>query len=146
MTLLARINPFRPMPFDPFAEIEDVMRVWPTRTRGEPAAGMDFRVDVEEDAAAYTVRAEMPGVKREDIEVSIDHDVVRLAFVLRRERELKDGERALLSERSYGRAFRAFTLPHPVDDEKTQARFEGGVLTLTLPKKANGQTRRIKVS
>jgi HSP20 family protein len=102
-------------------------------------------MDVKEDDKAYTVHAEMPGVKKEDIQISIDGNQVSIAAEVRKEREEKQGEKVLRSERYYGRVYRAFTLGQDVDQERAQAKYDNGVLELTLPKKAAAATRRLAV-
>ena len=104
-----------------------------------------IRVDVKEDAAAYTVHAEIPGVKKENIHVEIEGNEVTLAAEVKREQEKKDGEKWLRTERFYGRTARRFALPQEVDETKAEARFNDGILELVLPKKAQVTGRKIAV-
>ena len=110
-----------------------------------PAGAAQFRVDVSESEQAYTVRAEIPGVKKEDISVTIDDDTVAISAEVRNEKEVKNGERSLRSERYYGKVYRAFSLGHAVDEAGTSAKYHNGVLELTLPKKAAEQAKRITI-
>ena len=109
------------------------------------------RVDVAEKDGAYVVHAELPGVKKEDIHLTVDGAQVTLAAEIRRERETKEGdpngqgERILHSERRYGKVSRSFTLPQEIDDAGAQAKFADGVLELTLPKKAAAQRKQISI-
>ena len=110
-----------------------------------PAGAAQFRVDVSENDSAYTLRAEIPGVKKEDIQITIDGDTVAIGAEVKNEREVKDGERVLRRERHYGKAYRAFTLGQSVDETSAVAKYADGVLELTLPKKAAVQAKRITI-
>jgi HSP20 family protein len=104
-----------------------------------------IRVDVKEDAASYTVNAEIPGVKKEDINVEIEGNEVTIAAEVKRGEEAKDGQKWLRTERFYGRSARRFALPQEVDEARAEAKFADGVLELKLPKKAQVTGRRIAV-
>ncbi|MGH8660547.1 MAG: Hsp20/alpha crystallin family protein [Burkholderiales bacterium] len=110
-----------------------------------PAGAAQFRVDVSEDEKAYTLRAEIPGVKKEDINVTIDGDTVAISAEVKNEKEVKNGERVLRSERCHGKVYRAFTLGQAVEEAGTSAKYANGVLELTLPKKAATQAKRITI-
>lgn len=118
--------------------------VRPVNLDGEEA-GTKFRVDVAENDKAYTVHAELPGVKKEDIQISIDGDQVAISAEARREKEVKDGERVLRSERYTGKFYRAFALGTVLDEAGANARYADGVLELTLPKKVAAAAKRITV-
>jgi len=134
--------------YNPFDEaFDDLFRgffVRPVSLEG-PAGAAQFRVDVSEDEKAYQLRAEIPGVKKEDINVSIDDDTVAISAEVRNEKEVKNGERVLRSERYFGKVYRAFTLGQAVDEAGTSAKYANGVLELTLPKKAAVQAKRISI-
>ena len=134
--------------FNPFDDaIDDLFRgflVRPASYDG-PAGAAQFRVDVSENEQAYTLRAELPGVKKEDINVTIDGDTVAIGAEVRQEKEVKNGDRVLRSERYHGKVYRAFTLGQAVDEGGTGARYENGVLELTLPKKAAAQAKRVTI-
>jgi HSP20 family protein len=107
-----------------------------------------FRADIAENEKAYTVHAELPGVKKDDIHISIDGDQVAISAEVRREKnagEVKDGERVLRSERYSGKFYRAFALGSVIDEEAASARYVDGVLELTLPKKAAAAAKRITI-
>ena len=104
-----------------------------------------IRIDVKEDDAAYKVQAELPGVPKEDIQVSIDGAVVTLRAEVQQHDEKKDGEKLLRSERYFGSVARSFQLPVEVDAASAKARYDNGVLTLTLPKKLEGKVQRLAV-
>jgi len=104
-----------------------------------------FRVDVSESENAYTIRAELPGVKKDDININIDADQVAISAEVKNEKEVKDGERTLRSERYYGKVQRAFQLGQPIDENTANAKYVDGVLELTLPKKAAASAKRISI-
>ena len=104
-----------------------------------------FRVDVRENEQAYVVHAEIPGVKKDDINITIDGDQVAISAEVKNEKEAKEGERVLRTERYYGKVFRAFQLAQPIDEENTAAKYADGVLELTLPKKAAASAKRITI-
>jgi HSP20 family protein len=104
-----------------------------------------FRVEIAERDNAYVLRGDLPGVRKEDINVSIDGDTVAITAEVKNEKEVKDGERVLRSERHYGKLYRAFTLGQAVEENAAQAKYADGVLELTLPKKAVVQAKRITI-
>jgi HSP20 family protein len=103
------------------------------------------KIDVKEDDKTYTVHAEIPGVKKEDIQISIDGNQVAISAEIKRQKEDRQGEKLLRTERYYGKVYRAFGLAQDVDQERAQAKYENGVLELTLPKKAAASTRTLTV-
>lgn len=135
--------------FSPFDDaLDDLFRgffVRPVNFEGHPASGATFRVDVAENDKAYTLRAELPGVKKEDINITIDGDTVAVSAEVKVEKDAKNGERVLRSERYAGKLYRAFTLGQPMDEATASAKYADGVLELTLPKKAAVQAKRISI-
>ena len=109
-------------------------------------AELKMKIDVKEDAGSFTVKADIPGVKKEDIQIDIDDDHVSLRAEVKQEKEEKKGEKVVYSERSYGMVSRSFTLPTDVDAKGAKAEYKDGVLNLTLPKKSNGSAKRVAVS
>ena len=109
------------------------------------AGATPFRLDVSETEKDYRVVAEMPGVRKEDISVSIDGNQVTVSAEVKRENEAKEGERVLRSERYYGKIQRVFALEHPIDEANAQARYTDGILELTLPKSEAAMPKRISV-
>jgi HSP20 family protein len=106
----------------------------------------DLRVDVSENDQAYTVRAELPGAKKEDIHVKIEGNVVSIDAEVKEEKESKgDGERVLIHELYRGTMARSFTLPRDVDDQQSSATFENGVLSLTLPKRPGSKAKTVSI-
>ena len=104
-----------------------------------------IKVDVTESDRAYSVHAEVPGVSKEDIQVSLDGNVVTLrAEVKQQDLQTKD-EKVLRSERYFGAVSRSFQLPQDIDQSESRAKYDNGVLTLTLPKKLGGKTQRLAI-
>ena len=134
--------------YDPFADtgFDQLFRGFLRPVRGEKtAAPAPVRIDVAETDNAYTVRAEIPGVRKEDIHVAIEGDQVTISADVKREAETKDGERVLRSERYYGSVYRSFTLPTELDEAASEAKYENGVLALTLAKKPAVAGRKLTV-
>ncbi len=117
----------------------------PMRVEAE-GGSLDMRVDVSEKDGTYTVRADLPGVKKEDINVRIDGNIVQIDAEVKRDKDTKDsGGKVLRRERYYGAVSRAFTVAQDVDEAKAVAKYENGVLTLELPKKATTESKRLTV-
>jgi HSP20 family protein len=135
--------------FDPFNElVDDLFKgffVRPVSYEGRGDALPRIKVDVAEKNGAYTVTAELPGVKKDDIQVTIDGYQVTLAAEVKREKEVTQDERVLHTERTFGKVSRSFTLPLEVDEAKAEAKFRDGVLELTLPKKAAAQRKQVTI-
>jgi HSP20 family protein len=112
---------------------------------GLSAEAPAIKVDVKEGAESYTVHAELPGMKKEDIHVHIDGAVVSISAERKQEKEVKEGERVLRTERYFGKVSRSFQLGQEIDDGKAAAKFTDGVLELTLPKKAAPQATRLRI-
>jgi HSP20 family protein len=111
-----------------------------------PDDGMAMpRLDVSENEKSFEIQAEMPGVKKEDIKVSIDGPRVTIEGECQQANEQRQGEQVVYSERSTRRYQRSFTLPSEVDDTGAEARLENGILMLTLPKKQGGAARRLTI-
>jgi len=134
--------------FDPFNEMDDFFKglfLRPVRLDVENDMQMRLKVDVTKGDDAYTVKAEMPGVAKDDIQVTVDGREVTIAGEVRKEKEEKKGEEIIRSERYYGAVSRTFTLPHEVDESKVVAKSSDGVLTLTLPMKVKSSAKKIAV-
>ena len=133
--------------YDPFGELDELMRGLVFRPMRVDAPRLEqIKVDVGEDDKAYRITAEIPGVKKDDIKISVVDNQVSISAEVKTQSERKEGERVVHSERYYGAVSRSFTLPQAVDQEGTQARYENGVLTLTLPKRDNARFRKIIVT
>lgn len=106
---------------------------------------MTISVDVNESDKAYTVKAEIPGVSKDDISVAIEGNQVSISAEVKKEKEEKEGEKVLHSERYYGSVYRSFTLPMDVDQSRSEAKYANGVLELTLPKKAGAAAKQLEI-
>mgnify|MGYP001102398796 FL=1 len=127
---------------------DDLMKgffVRPVRFSGAEAPSVQIRMDVKEDDTSYTVHAEMPGVKKEEIHVHVEGGRVTIAAEVKRESEQKEGEKVIHSERYLGKVSRSFTLGQDIDEAHAKAKFDNGVLELTLPKKAASAARRLAI-
>jgi HSP20 family protein len=102
-------------------------------------------LDVKENDNAYTVHADIPGVKKEDIHVTIEGNMVSISAEKKTEKEEKEGEKVLRSERFIGKVSRSFSLGSDVDESNAQARYNDGVLELTLPKKAASASKKVAI-
>jgi HSP20 family protein len=129
---------------DPFDDFFHGFFVRPVEM-GKGAEAPDIKLDVKEQDRAYVVHAEMPGVKKEDIHVTIDGPVVSISAERKEEKEVKEGERVLRSERYFGKVSRSFNLGQDVDEAAANAKFTDGVLELTLPKKVMKKTKRLTI-
>jgi HSP20 family protein len=148
MNNLTRFNPFKSLSrLDPVADANDFFRSFGLRPSWPNLDAMpDIRLDVSEDDKAYRVKAEIPGVDKNDIDLSIDGNQIAITAEIKRESKKKEGEREICSERYYGKIYRAFSTPTDVDSAKAEAKYDKGVLSLTLPKKPNGQSRKVAIS
>ena len=136
--------------------VNDLEHLWqkpwmpalPWRGRRFDKEEMNFmpRVDIFKKDGTLVVKADLPGMKREDIQVDIDGNQISVRAEVKKEREEKKGEKTVYSERSYGMVSRSFALPVEVDEQGAKAEYKDGVLNLVLPKKAGGAAKRIAVS
>ncbi len=145
MANLTRFDPFNELArFDPFRDVDDLFRGFMVRPvfrgmDGEP----QIKLDVSEEDKSYLVKAEIPGVKKEDIHVSIDGNQVSISAELKKETEEKEGKRVIRSERYYGKVYRSFSLDQDVDQGGAQAKYSDGVLEVTLPKKPGTSPKQL---
>ncbi|HXZ96569.1 MAG TPA: Hsp20/alpha crystallin family protein [Burkholderiales bacterium] len=140
MANITRYDPFE----DVFGDLLKGFFVRPVNIES-PSQSM-LKIDVTEDEKAFKVQAELPGVKKEDINVSIDGSHVAINAEVKKEHEEKDGERVLRSERFFGKFSRSFQLDQDVDESKAEAKYTDGVLQLVLPKKAAVSAKRLSIS
>lgn len=129
---------------DPFSLMDSLFSDW-LSARPASALVSNARIEVSENNGSYEVRAELPGATKDDISVEIEG--VRVSITAKRDSksEKKDGEKLLYSERTHESYARSFELPQAVDSEAAVAKFENGVLMLTLPKKNAPQSRKLAV-
>ncbi|MBK8323369.1 MAG: Hsp20/alpha crystallin family protein [Betaproteobacteria bacterium] len=116
--------------------------VWMDAEAAPPA----IKVDVEETPERYLVKADMPGVAKEDIRVDVEGNMVQIAAEVRREKVDEKNGKVLRSERYVGTMSRAFTLPMDVDVGRAEAKYADGVLMLTLPKTTGAPAHRLPIN
>jgi HSP20 family protein len=147
MTNLTRFDPFGDLVrFDPFRGFDDLFRMPRLSAYRALPVEPEMKMDLSEDDNAFYVKAEIPGVKKEDIHVAIDGNEVSITSEMKKETEEKKGETVLRSERYYGRVARAFTLTHAIDELKVEAKYLNGVLTLMLPKKGGPTVKEVTIN
>jgi HSP20 family protein len=137
--------------FDPFS-IEPVSEMFQGLFR--PLRGLSLeesplnqvKIDVSETDASYQVKAELPGVEKKDIDVKLDRNTVSIHAKSERNKEVKEGERVIRRERYAGEVSRTFSLGSEIDEAGASAQYQDGVLTLTLPKKAPADQKRLQIS
>src|SRR3569623_2796483 len=138
MANLSRYDPLNLARIDPFGDIDDLLKGFferPALFEGQPQ--MQIKMDVKDNDNAYTVHADIPGVKKEDIHVSIEGNQVSISAETKMEKEEKEGEKVLRSERYSGKVSRSFTLAQDVDQAQAQAKNNESELEQTLPKTAD---------
>ena len=151
MNNLTRFNPLRAITrFDPLMDFEDMFdRFAGTAMRPSwrewEALEPQIRMDVSEAGSEYLVKAEISGVKKDDIHVSIEGNMVTISAEVKHEKAVTEGSKLLRSERCFGKALRTFRLDQEVIEDKAKAKYTDGVLELTLPKK-NGATHHKEVA
>ncbi len=132
---------------DPFEMMRDLMR-WDPFAEAAPLAGREATFspafEVKESGDAYLFKADLPGIKEEDLEISLTGS--RLTISGKREEERREEEeRYFAYERSYGSFSRSFTLPEGVDPEHAEAELANGVLTVSVPKRPELKPKKIEV-
>ena len=131
---------------DFFRDVATGFYIRPLHGDGLPAPSQ-IKIDVKENPEAFTVHAEIPGVPKENIQVLIDGNVVTLRAEVKQQDSSNKDERMLRTERYYGEVSRSLQLAQEIDQAQAKAKYDNGVLTLTLPKKselANAQRLAIE--
>jgi HSP20 family protein len=141
MVNITRFNPLQ----DAFENLFHGVPVWLADPQTSAPAPMKFRMDVTENDREYQVLAELPGVKKEEISITIIGNEVAVSAEVKHEKDVADGETVLRSERYYGKIQRAFSLGQEVDEATAQAKYNDGVLELTLPKKTVAAAKKLAV-
>ncbi len=133
-----------PLALDPFDDaFRSLMRPW---RFDMPETAPRIKIDLSEQDGSYAVKAEIPGVKKDDIDVRVDGNTVTISAEVKSEKEEKgNGGRVLRRERQEGYASRTFSLACPVDESKVEASYKDGILALNLPKKADISSKRIAI-
>lgn len=148
MANITRFDPFNEITrFDPFMDVNDFFKGFGMRPlmrdfEHEP----QMKMDVSEAEGSYLIKAEIPGVNKNDIHISVDGSLVSISAEVKKDKEEKKGENVIRSERYYGKVSRSFTLANEVDSDKVEAKYANGLLEVTLPKKSNGHKKSITVA
>jgi HSP20 family protein len=155
MNTITRWNPFRTATWDPFKDLEEFeQRLATTFGRGmgkpngeEAITTADWAplVDITEDEKEFLIKAELPGLKKEEVKVSVDEGVMTISGERKLEKEEKT-KRYHRIERAYGKFERSFTLPEKADSTKVNAEFKDGVLQVHLPKTEKPASKALEVS
>lgn len=152
MNEITRFNPLSNelIRVDPFLDVDDMFNRFMMRPFSQLREGMQLepqiKMDVKEADGKYVVNAEIPGVNKDDIHVTVEGNRVSISAEVKQEKDVKEGGRMIRSERSYGMSSRCFTLADEVDQDLVQAKYDNGVLELTLPKKPGYARKEIPIS
>jgi HSP20 family protein len=136
---------------DPYAidtMLDDLFKgffVRPVRYSGEMPEMQMIKMDVKEGDRDYTIHAELPGVSKDDIHVTIEGNTVSINAEVKKATEEKEGDKVLRSERYYGKVYRSLSLGQDVEEAGARARFDKGVLELVLPKKAMTAAKKLAI-
>jgi HSP20 family protein len=120
--------------------------VWLPAPETRTPAPTQFRIDVSENDKEYHVLADMPGVRKEEISVTINGNEVIVSAEVKHEKDVKNGITMLRAERYYGRILRELAFSEDIDEVKAEAKYTDGVLELTLPKKNGAAAKKLAVS
>jgi HSP20 family protein len=149
MALPTRVN--RSTAIDPFEALQrefDNMfgRYLAGRGGNETGHLAPYGVDVREDADHIYVEAELPGFRKDDVDITLENQTLTIAAERKEEAQNQKKGELLLNERRYSRFLRSFTLPPTVDEQTVNAKLQDGVLTITLNKREESKPRKISVS
>ncbi|MCP3710061.1 Hsp20/alpha crystallin family protein [Paraburkholderia sp. CNPSo 3274] len=143
MSNLTRYDPFS---MEPVSDLfQGLFRPMRGMLAAEESELSTMKLDVTENEKGYTVKAEMPGVDKKDIDVKIDGNVVSIHAKVERKTEQKEGERVIRRERYSGSFARTFSLASDIDESSANAQYQDGVLSLTLPKKTATEQKRLQI-
>ncbi len=149
MKTLTKYEPFSDLArFEPMWDVNDFLSRFMVRPFMRTGLEMEpqIKMDVKETDGMYLLKAEIPGVKKDDIHVTVEGGRVSISAEIKQEKETKEGERWLRTERLYGMATRTCDLGDDIDQGKVEAKYVNGVLELTLPKKKGGVHKEIPIS
>lgn len=145
---LSGFNPFHEISrFEPFRNLDDFFNNYRLATpwsSWEPEPRI--KIDVAETNDAYLVKADAPGVPKEDIKVTVEGNFVTIEFEVKKENEQNSEGKTVRSERYCGVQSRSFALSQDVDETKAEAKYKDGVLELTLPKKPGSARTQLTIS
>ena len=141
MVNITRLSPLE----DTFENLLHGVPMWLPIPGTRAPAPTQFRMDVTENDKEYQVLAELPGVKKEEISITINGTEVSVSAEVKHEKDAKNSGTVLRTERYFGRLQRAFALAQEIDEATAQAKYTDGVLELTLPKKPVAATKKLAV-
>ena len=130
---------------DPLDDLFRGFFVRPVEFNGQTQQPPSIKLDVREQTDNYLIHAELPGVKKENIHVIVDGNQVSISAEVKQERDSREGEHLLRSERYFGKVARSFQLAQEIDDIKAVAKFNDGVLELSLPKRIGSPNKRLNI-
>jgi HSP20 family protein len=137
-----------PISYDPRADtgLDELFRGFfqPVRVESPPTPVM-IKMDVTETENGYLIHSEMPGVRKDEIDVAIEGNQVTITAEVKQEWEKKEGDKMLRNERYFGNIYRSFTLPAELDESASVAGYDNGVLELKLVKKAAAPGKRLTI-
>lgn len=143
---MSNLTRFDPLSLDPVSELfQGFFRPMRSMVTTQDTELASMKIDVTENEQGYTVKAELPGVDKKDIDVQIDGRVVSINAKVERNKEEKEGERVIRRERYAGTFSRSFSLGDEVDEATAKAEYKDGVLSLNLPKKTSGERKRLSI-
>lgn len=129
---------------DFFRDVAPGFYVKPLHGDPLPTPGQ-IKIDVKENGNSYTVSAEIPGVRKEDIHVTIEGGMVMVRAEVKQEDQQTQDDKLLRSERYFGSVSRGIQLPQDIDQSQAKAKYDNGVLTLTLPKKQGNGSQKLRI-
>jgi HSP20 family protein len=141
MVNITRYSPLE----DAFENVLRGVPVWLPNPETRAPAPTQFRMDVIENDREYRVLAELPGVNKDEISITISGNQVAVSAEVKHEKDVKNGDTVLRAERYYGKIQRAFALGQEVDEDTAQAKYNDGVLELTLPKRIAAAAKKLAV-
>ncbi len=144
---LVSINERRPL-WDAFNDFDNLFEglLSPRRVSAENGGALVPAIDVTEDENEYRIKAEIPGVKKEDLNVSVQDGVLTINAESKYEEEKKQEGRVIRQERRYGKFVRSMRLGRDVDSSKVRADYKDGVLDITLPKVEEVKPKKIDIA
>jgi HSP20 family protein len=140
---LVRFEPF-PRPFSLLDEVEQMAREIFDGRRSAFSSGLTHSLDVYREEDNLVVKAELPGIKKKDLDISLEDDVLTIKAEKKQE-EVKEDAEHYISERHFGQFIRRMTMPFPVDEENISATFKNGLLEMRLPKAEEAGKKRIEI-
>jgi len=144
---LMRFNPFKDTsPLESWKNMDEVFKNFNLAPWSSVNAEPRIKVDVSETDTEYAIKADIPGAKKEDIKVMVDGNQVSIDVEVKKENEENKDGSVIRSERYYGRQCRSFSLSQDVDDTKAEAKYNNGVLELTLPKKPGTKNKQLTIN